>query len=264
MPVCAFCSETANSAEHVWAAWISGILPTTRYNNERTEGEAENSWTTAKIDQTAKIVCKRCNETWMSDLENQVKDLLTPLIRDGKKTTLMREDMRLLSVYAFKQAVVGNYQSLRLMPEPIFTRAERERFRQSLIVPPDLRIWISSFRGRSRFSGLSDPRYAKSTTDPAPLNDLDIFSHTYVAGHLALQLMAYRWNSIANRGRQIELPEQPKNWGQACQQIWPLPLDAITWPLKYIGQNTIDAFVNRWFGRIQVVLVNGPRVLSAI
>jgi|HubBroStandDraft_6_1064221.scaffolds.fasta_scaffold00052_50 hypothetical protein len=250
MPACAFCHNPANSAEHVWAAWISGILPSTRYNNERKQGEARNTWTTARIDQTARVVCEECNETWMSDLEGRVKDLLTPMLRDGKKTTLTPEDMWLLSAYAFKQAVIGNYQSLALMPEPIFTRAERERFRYALIVPPDVRIWISAFQGRARFSGLSNLRYARSTNDPPPLNDLDVYSYTYAAGHLVLQLLAYRWNSVANRGMRVEFPEQPAYWAKACQRIWPTPNDPITWPLKYIGQNMIDAFVDRWFGQI--------------
>ena len=185
MPVCAFCPATANlTGEHIWPAWLTKLLPKTRYRNERVDGEAKTTWTTTRLDQTANVVCKTCNETWMSALENEAKSLLAEVIIDGKQTTFGRKDMMFLAAYAFKNAVIANYQTLRLVQEPISTRAQRERFRTSLALPPDIRVWVSLFQGHARYSGRSNPRYAKSTTDSAPLDDLDIFTHTYVIGQL--------------------------------------------------------------------------------
>ena len=144
--------------------------------------------------------------------------------------------------------------------EPISTRAQRKRFRTSLAIPANVRIWISSFQGQSRYSGRSNPRYAKSTNDPPPLNDLDVFTHTYVIGHLVFQVLSSRFNSILNRGRWVELPEQDHYWNPASQQIWPVQRDTVTWPTKYLGPNTIEPFVDRWFGRIPVTLITGPQV----
>lgn len=262
MPVCAFCAATANiTGEHVWPAWLSKLLPKTRYRNERVDGEAKTIWTTTRIDQTANVVCKNCNETWMSDLENRAKSLLADVVVNGKQTPFGPEDLKFLSAYAFKAAVIANYQTLNLVPEPISTRAQRERFRASLAIPPDIRIWISSFQGHARYSGRSNPRYAKSTNDPAPLNDLDIFTHTYVIGHLVFQVLAYRFNTILNRGLRIELPKQADVWDQASQQIWPLEAGTITWPAKYLGPRTIELFVDRWFGQIPITLIRVPHVL---
>ena len=148
----------------------------------------------------------------MSDLENTAKSLLADVVVHGKQTQFRPHDLKFLSAYAFKAAVIANYQTLNLVPEPISTRFQRERFRTSLVIPPDMRIWISSFQGHARYSGRSNPRYAKSTNDPAPLNDLDIFTHTYVIGHLVFQVLADRFNSILNRGLRIELPKQAEVW----------------------------------------------------
>jgi hypothetical protein len=258
VPVCAFCPSTANlTGEHIWPAWLSKLLPKTRHKNERINGEAKTTWTTTRLDQTANVVCKTCNETWMSDLEQKAKGLLTDVILNGKQTAFGVEDMKFLAAYAFKNAVIANYQTLRLVPETISTRAQRERFGTSLALPSDIRIWVSSFQGHARYSGRSNPRYAKSTNDPAPLDDIDIFTHTYVVGHLVFQVLAYRFNSILNRGLRIELPKQTEVWNQACQQIWPTEASTIIWPAKYLGPRTIEAFVDRWFGQIPITLISG-------
>ena len=136
----------------------------------------------------------------MSDLEGRAKTLLTDVIIDGKQTSFAGDDLKFLAAYAFEKSVVANYQTLRILGEPISTRAHRERFRTSLAIPANVRIWISSFQGQSRYSGRSNPRYAKSTNDPPPLNDLDVFTHTYVIGHLVFQVLSSPFNSILNRG----------------------------------------------------------------
>lgn len=128
-------------------------------------------------------------------------------------------------------------------------------------MPPDIRIWISSFQGHARYSGRSNPRYAKSITDPAPLNDLDVFTQTYVIGHLVFKVLSSRFNSIFHRGLRVELPKQTPYWTEASQQIWPIEVDTITWPAKYLGPRTIESFVDRWFGPTPITLITGPRIL---
>jgi hypothetical protein len=193
----------------------------------------------------------------MSGLEGNAKTLLADVIIKGTPTTFSREDQQFLAAYAFQKSVIANYQTLSILPEPISTFAQRERFRTSLAVPPDIRIWLSSFRGHARYSGRSNPRYAKSTTDPAPLDDLNIYTHTYVVGHLVFQVLAYRFNNLFNRGIKVALPKQTEYWKEACQQIWPIETDTITWPLKYLGPQTIEMFADRWFGQLHVTLESG-------
>jgi hypothetical protein len=248
--VCAFCPNKSNiTGEHIWSAWIGEILPTTRYVYRRDEG-IEKEWSSTKIDQKTNVVCKSCNETWMSNLEGRVKLLAAPLIRDGAPTTLAQEDQLLLAAWAFKHAVISNHGVLE--GEPMYTQSERQQFRLSLAVPQHVHIWIAAFQGRSRFSGKFDSRYIRSTDSP-PLDDLDFFSHTYVAGHLALQTLSCRWRSLRNRGRGVRLPEQNEYWDPACQRIWPPDPKTISWPSpKYLGEQTIEPFKDRWMGKIEI------------
>jgi hypothetical protein len=197
----------------------------------------------------------------MSDLEGRAKTLLKDVIINGKQTSFAGDDLKFLATYAFEKSIIANFQTLRILGEPISTRAQRERFRTSLAIPANVRIWVSSFQGQSPYSGRSNPRYAKSTIDPPPLNDLDVFTHTYVIGHLVFQVLSSRFNSILNRGRWVELSEQDHYWNPASQQIWPIQRDAISWPIKYLGPRTIETFVDRWFGRIPLTLKTGPQAL---
>jgi len=242
------------TGEHIWPHWLNPLLPKTRYRNERVDDTVKSNWSTKELKQTANVVCKTCNEGWMSELEGRAKGLLADVIVSGRLTTFSHEDQRLLAAYAFQKSVIANYQTLGILPEPISTWAQRERFRLTLAVPPEVRIWISSFQGRARYSGRSNPRYARSDTDPAPLNDLDIYTHTYVVGHLVFQVLACRFRDLFNRGVRVELPKQSAFWEPACQQIWPIETEIITWPLQYLGSDTIEHFVERWFGKIQVTL----------
>jgi hypothetical protein len=254
---CAFCPNTANiTGEHLWSAWIGNILPTKRYRYQREEGNETVEWFSAKINQKTNVVCKDCNSTWMSDLKGSAKAAFTPIIRDGRPTTFQSEDITLLASWAFKHAVIANHSLLE--GEPMYTIAERERFRLSLMVPERVRVWITAFQGRSRFSGKFHSRYIRSINEPPPLNNLEFFAFTYVAGHLGFQVFSGRWKSLSNRGRRIGLPEQADYWNPACERIWPYDGRGIEWPKKYLGEQTIQAFVDRWEGKLNVTLTSIP------
>ena len=90
---------------------------------------------------------------------------------------------------------------------------------------------------------------------------LDVFTHTYVIGHLVFQVLSSRLNSILHRGLWVELPKQTPYWTEASQQIWPIEVETITWPAKYLGPHTIESFVDRWFGPTPITLITGPRIL---
>jgi hypothetical protein len=56
MQRCAFCNRTAKlTGEHVWSDWLNSIFPPSTYFYRL----------------KAKIVCRACNNGWMSNLESQ-------------------------------------------------------------------------------------------------------------------------------------------------------------------------------------------------
>jgi len=69
---CPFCGREDTTDEHVWPKWISRELATLGL---------------ARPINITVPVCKRCNERWLSVLENDVAPILRPMIR-GRATSI--------------------------------------------------------------------------------------------------------------------------------------------------------------------------------
>ena len=83
MRECAFCFATQGlTKEHIISDWVNGLFPgRSEVNYQDGKGRAEK-WHADKIDWKARVVCRDCNNGWMSDLESTLaKPSLTPLIR---------------------------------------------------------------------------------------------------------------------------------------------------------------------------------------
>jgi hypothetical protein len=60
------------TGEHLWSVWITKILGLNPYKMLRINEKGEtNEWKARKLDMKAPVVCARCNNEWMSDLEVQ-------------------------------------------------------------------------------------------------------------------------------------------------------------------------------------------------
>ena len=71
---CAFCPATANfSGEHIWSKWMRKLFKSKkfRFHQRNSSGKIVKEWSLPGIDLKAKVVCKPCNEGWMSRLEAQ-------------------------------------------------------------------------------------------------------------------------------------------------------------------------------------------------
>src|SRR5450631_2325848 len=70
---CAFCPSTANiSGEHVWSNWMNELFPLGKVQFQRVtlDGTVLSEWQAPELNLKANVVCKPCNETWMSDIES--------------------------------------------------------------------------------------------------------------------------------------------------------------------------------------------------
>jgi len=86
--ICMFCGKNGGNEEHIVGKWILRDLDLyktktkigfglQRKTGEMDEIEAPQPLGSFKTDS----VCETCNNTWMSQLENQVKPILTPLLQ---------------------------------------------------------------------------------------------------------------------------------------------------------------------------------------
>src|SRR5262245_42156015 len=118
---CAFCPNKKLTGEHLWSAWISRLLSTrtTGYNFNRRHtastfrnrslwADQAHEWQQPTLDQKTNVVCAACNNGWMSQLEHEAATLLSNVIRDDARLSLLPRGVMSLATCAFKNAVVGS------------------------------------------------------------------------------------------------------------------------------------------------------------
>jgi|SRR5215469_5082405 len=143
---CAFCPETASrSGEHLWSAWIGDLIPgKKKFSIKDEKGKVTSQWTSDQLDWKAKVVCEKCNNTWMSDIENNhAKPAMTDLIVGRVDIPIPQARARSIALFAFKTAVV--FEHLRRGHEPFFNRSARHEFRTSLAIAPNVGMWMIGF-----------------------------------------------------------------------------------------------------------------------
>jgi hypothetical protein len=91
-----------------------------RFMRRNEDGEVVKQWPMSGIDLTAKVVCKACNEGWMSNLEQRhAMPAMTDLIIG--KTELISLQLRTdaIASFAFKTAVILDHAEGRAFFPPL-------------------------------------------------------------------------------------------------------------------------------------------------
>lgn len=148
---CIFCGGGKLSKEHFWSAWMAEYLP--RYPDGRrvehyitftkkfklsrppeAQTRPGQTWT-----KKLRVVCKKCNNGWMSVLENEAKPILLSLMA-SKPHILDVPVLQLLSRWIAMKVMVVEFSKQN---GAVSRREERRRFMQSQEIPENFRIWIS-------------------------------------------------------------------------------------------------------------------------
>jgi len=253
MPKCAFCPADAVEigGEHVFDNWINKALPKLRYRAIKVDSldVPPVLFDADRLNEKLPVVCKECNNGWMSVLSLKVKDRFGRAMLDGEPFSLGPRDAAVLAAFTFMKAVVTNHT---IDYEPFFTRGARERFRTSLVLPPSIKAWMAAFRGKARMSTRNSMGIV-STDDPSPLQGLEFCSFTHVVGKLALQLLAPRWKQINHRGRPVLSLNPNVYWQPATILFWPHSGSFLSWPPpKYLSDDTIKTFIERFVAPVNV------------
>jgi hypothetical protein len=106
---CLFCGATPVSNEHAIPLWtgdaIPGSGPWVHRHVERHDDDPLRQWKKKVPDLKCRVPCKSCNNGWMSQLERNVKPVLTPLIQ-GRPTRLELHHLSLISYWAVKTSLM--------------------------------------------------------------------------------------------------------------------------------------------------------------
>lgn len=107
--VCVFCGFSDLTREHVFPDWMSKMLDSHLDGTTTIErgGKVEKSYKGALLQHKVRLVCKDCNNVWMSKLENEVKPILSKMLFDLNHSALLGErEQRILAYWAQKTVLI--------------------------------------------------------------------------------------------------------------------------------------------------------------
>ena len=192
----------------------------------------------AEIDWTAKVVCGKCNNGWMSKIENEhAKPVLTPLIKCDEAVPLTSALARSLAIFTFKTAVVLDHAH-KLSGVPYFCSNERSAFREHLTIPDNIQMWMGGFEGHRRKIKTQTVHHSGYITPTQPLT---MFVFTCALGNLVLQMVHAKVSGIAGF-------EPLPGFDYTMAPFWPVMYPNLTWPLdsKLKTDSEFDALRDRW------------------
>jgi hypothetical protein len=149
---CIFCPRPRGSKEHFWPQWMHPILPppTTepRHNKlSHTFSPFEGSATQGRENTQGalhtirfRVVCGKCNNGWMNEIETEARPYLAQLI-PGETTTLDRQALDAVARWITLKVIVAEHSSSdsAVTPRPL-----RMAFRNTRAIPDFIRIYLAS------------------------------------------------------------------------------------------------------------------------
>jgi hypothetical protein len=198
-------------------------------------------WRGSELNSKAKVVCAKCNNGWMSDLESSSIPILKEMILRGRETVLSRSDIAIMAAITFKNSIIADHiQNYRL---PYFAFKERKLFSETLTIPVGIQMWIGSKVGHD---GIFKSYYAR--TPSGTPNGFEALVFTYGVGHLIVQCTSARPIRKGLRRHTAESPfTQDWVWDRLAIPFWPRNGSPIKWPhLSHMGDEVVDQFVHRW------------------
>jgi hypothetical protein len=191
----------------------------------------------------SKILCRDCNEVWMSLIQDSAKPLITAMMA-GHDIILTEADRKKIAIWASMTTMTSEFTHPPTMAVP---RHQRERFRLEKEPPQAWYIWAGRYRGsewETRFrhhAGKSRPLPLPKPLPPPTVkgNEInDTHSTAFVVGKMLLFVLGSTVLDFMNRPEEFQKAFQ-NDCGVAS--IWPHGSKSIRWlDLPLLG----DADVN--------------------
>jgi hypothetical protein len=253
--LCIFCPNprTIKRGEHVWDDWlnrqggkdISDPSTTSYYGSG---GRLIRSHPSMRMDVTLPMVCETCNQNWMSEVTNEAKPILEPIIRRDVPTDFNEYEILVTTCLAFLKAAVLDWSANDMGRTPCISRTSCLRFRRSVasgdgdpVFPDGLQVWIARYRRTHRMEAQT---FTEEMTGARHFKGYRILVVTYVVGSFVFQLTYPKW-SKATRNR------PPAPFFQVIGDlravpIWPGVSSAHWPPLTHIDGRTLESFRERF------------------
>jgi hypothetical protein len=255
MAKCAFCPSDAKlTGEHVWSDWICELFPDVRVTFRKwgyDPSVPEKRWDADSMDHEVKVVCKACNEGWMSNLESQhaQPSMKSPILSDAP-LMLSTKQLVSIAIFAFKTAVIGDATERKRSP---FFRVEmRREFAATLRMPAGFQVWIGCIDESDPHHGVFRRRYWESP--PRAARGFHIYNTTWGIGRFLFQATATKWADVRDRHFMVPHLTQSEEWNRYSIPIWPMmngPIEESWPPIGHIGHDILYEYGERW-GRVGI------------
>lgn len=199
-------------------------------------------WTAPTLNLTVAIVCKECNNGWMSDLETRVAPVISRMaMSSGGRFSLTTADIIALAAFGFKTTVIADFMNIDR--KPFFLPSVRVEFGRFRRIPPRVQMWLGALTGTGVI-GMCHSFYDQVRT--GTLNGLELYVLTYGVASVIIQVAAFRWRRRRKGSIGDKLIQDP-NMDAITPQLWPSRRTTIDWPLAHgLKAEQIETFSNRW------------------
>jgi hypothetical protein len=220
-----------------------------RYNFARKAPDGSYvRWRQTRVGLTSKAVCRKCNNGWMSVLEqNYAKPAMAEIIVSENSTTLSVNQLASIAAFTFKTAAIADYMR-ETAGRPFFSPTERRAFAfGNFTIPQNVWMWLASLREPRGQAGIYKSSYGVSPQGFFPGIELYVF--TYASGHLVVQMVAGRWKNKAIRRRKLfpAIVQNKEMFDSIAVPFWPGNSSLIAWPPpQHLDSKALNAFCNRW------------------
>ncbi len=238
---CPFCgAEGKRSREHVWAQWLHET-PCAKNLLSGTHGEriprpgqvlrkaengqyrvlSENAGKFAKyLPQVTVPVCDQCNNGWMGQLEDQVKQRLGPFVIEGRTPIkLLEEDLVIIAAWAVKAWMA--YALTRPIQGNPFTLDEYRRMAADHRAMERAQVWLLRSTGPYSHVGMGLTSTLVAKDPPALDAAQDNAAQGFItANGLTVYLVLEPQEFI---GRYSKIYTPPQLGATGSRRIWPNP-----------------------------------------
>ncbi len=248
---CIFCGGRADSIEDAWPLWISKLTGDKVGQITFHSPRGKRVWPGKYV--RARRTCRnRCNNGWMSRLEEDAKPIMTPMI-EGTPTDLDVTQQLTMAFWSMKTAMV--YDAIESQGRTYFSKDQRIQLlssmegRVQLPLPRNARVWLASYRGIDMMNstGIVLDGVGQSS-DSLEKTQVPGFAFTMAAGHFVMQLLVAR---IASKHAAVPtyIHAATNRFDRSTCEIWPIHGPHVSWPPQNVLDDSamsLDDFCNRW------------------
>ncbi len=234
---CVFCGAfftgglSSGTREHIFSDWLADILPKTHTSHTQAITKINHQNDQAfdvisnfiphngdELSRKLKIVCKNCNNGWMSRLETEVRGALTDLIKVNH-ITLTPNIQKVLATWIAVKTAVSEYTDLSTKT---ISEQDKKFLKDHMVPPASWKIWIGSYEGLDWNKRFMHHGYALYTLN-SDFGKICLIPNTQVTAWGIGKVFFYVFSS-SNKSC------IPNFDSSLLKQIWPPISESITWP----------------------------------